>query len=39
MTALENVIKRYQDLKINLYSDMADGVISREEYKEFHAGL
>ena len=38
MTALENEIKRYQDLKINLYSDMADGVISREEYKEFHAG-
>ena len=33
-----NEIKRYQDLKINLYSDMADGVISREEYKEFHAG-
>lgn len=28
MTALENEIKRYQDLKINLYSDMADGVIS-----------
>lgn len=38
MTALENEIKRYQDLKINLYSDMADGVISREEYREFHAG-
>lgn len=38
MTALENEIQRYQDLKINLYSDMADGIISREEYKEFHAG-
>jgi DNA invertase Pin-like site-specific DNA recombinase len=38
LTALENEIKRYQDLKINLYSDMADGVISREEYREFHAG-
>ena len=24
-------------MKVNLYSDMADGVISREEYREFHA--
>lgn len=35
---LETEIQRYQDLKVNLYSDMADGVISREEYREFHAG-
>lgn len=35
---LETEIRRYQDLKVNLYSDMADGVISREEYREFHAG-
>lgn len=38
ISALESEIKRYQDLKINLYSDMADGIINREEYKEFHAG-
>ena len=38
VAALENEITRYQDLKVNLYSDMAEGVISREEYREFHAG-
>lgn len=38
ITSIEEEIQRYQDLKINLYSDMADGIISREEYKEFHAG-
>ena len=38
VTALESEISRYRDLKVNLYSDMADGIISREEYKEFHAG-
>ena len=37
VAALESEITRYQDLKVNLYSDMADGVISREEYREFHA--
>ena len=26
------------DLKLNLYSDMADGIISKEEYTEFRAG-
>lgn len=25
-------------MKLNLYSDMADGVISKEEYMEFRAG-
>lgn len=35
---LEEEIKRFQDLKLNLYGDMADGVISREEYMEFRAG-
>ena len=35
---LENEIQRFKDLKLNLYSDLADGVISREEYKEFGAG-
>lgn len=38
MAKLENEIQRYRDLKLNLYSDMADGIISREEYKEFGAG-
>lgn len=38
ITSLEGEIQRYQDLKVNLYSDMADGIISREEYREFHAG-
>ena len=38
VTALESEIARYQDLKVNLYSGMADGIISREEYHEFHAG-
>lgn len=38
ITSLEAEVQRYQDLKVNLYSDMAEGVISREEYKEFHAG-
>jgi DNA invertase Pin-like site-specific DNA recombinase len=35
---LESEIKKYQDLKLNLYSDMADGIISKEEYVEFRAG-
>ena len=35
---LEDEIKRYQDLKLNLYSDMADGMISKEEYLEFRSG-
>ena len=38
LTRLEDVIKRYQDLKLNLYSDMADGMISKEEYLEFRSG-
>ena len=37
VATLESEITRYQDLKVNLYSDMADDVISREEYREFHA--
>lgn len=35
---LESEIQRFRDLKLNLYSDMADGIITREEYKEFGAG-
>lgn len=35
---LDAEIKRYQDLKLGLYSDMADGIISKEEYLEFRAG-
>ena len=35
---LEAEIQRYQDLKLGLYSDMADGIISKEEYLEFRAG-
>lgn len=31
-------VQRYQDLKLNLYSDMAGGVISKEEYMEFRSG-
>lgn len=38
LTRLEDEIKRYQDLKLNLYSDMADGMISKEEYLEFRGG-
>lgn len=38
MAKLEEEIKRFQDLKLNLYSDMADGVISKEEYLEFRTG-
>ena len=35
---LNREIRKYQDLKLNLYSDMADGIISKEEYTEFRAG-
>ena len=38
MAKLNEEIQRFQDLKLNLYSDMADGVISKEEYMEFRAG-
>ena len=38
LTKLNEDIQRFQDLKLNLYSDMADGVISKEEYMEFRAG-
>ena len=37
VVSLESEITRYQDLKVNLYFDIVDGVISREEYREFHA--
>lgn len=35
---LENEIQRFKDLKLNLYSDLSDGVITREEYTEFSEG-
>lgn len=38
LSKLEAEIQRYQDLKLNLYSDMADGIISKEEYLEFRTG-
>lgn len=38
LVKLNEEIQRFQDLKLNLYSDMADGVISKEEYLEFRAG-
>lgn len=38
LTKLEEEIKRFQDLKLNLYSDMSDGIISKEEYLEFRSG-
>ena len=38
LTRLNAEIQRFQDLKLNLYSDMADGIISKEEYLEFRAG-
>lgn len=38
ITKLENEIQRFKNLKLNLYEDMADGVISREEYAEFSEG-
>ena len=37
LVKLNEEIQRFQDLKLNLYSDMADGVISKEEYLEFRA--
>ena len=38
ITKLESEIQRFKDLKLNLYGDMADGVITREEYAEFSDG-
>ncbi|MDO4649601.1 MAG: recombinase family protein [Eubacteriales bacterium] len=38
ITKRKEELQRYQDLKLNLYSDMADGIISKEEYLEFRAG-
>lgn len=38
ITKRKEELQRYQDLKLNLYSDMADGIISKEEYLEFKAG-
>ncbi len=38
LTKLNEEIERYQDLKLNLYGDMSDGVISKEEYLEFRSG-
>ncbi len=38
ITKLNAEIERYKNLKLNLYSDMADGIISKEEYLEFRAG-
>lgn len=38
VTRLEDEIKRFQDLKLNLYSDMSDGILSKEEYLEFREG-
>jgi hypothetical protein len=35
---LNEEIERFQELKLNLYSDMSDGIISREEYLEFRTG-
>ena len=34
----QDELTRYQDLKLNLYSNMADGIISKEEYLEFRTG-
>lgn len=31
-------LERFQELKLNLYSNMSDGIISKEEYFEFRAG-
>lgn len=38
ITRLEAEIQRYQDLKLRLYGDMADGMISNAEYRELRAG-
>lgn len=38
LTKLNDEIQRFQELKLNLYSDMSDGIISKEEYLEFRAG-
>ncbi len=38
ITKLNAEMDRYKNLKLNLYSDMSDGIISKEEYLEFRAG-
>lgn len=38
LTKRKEELQRYQDMKLNLYSDMAGGIISKEEYLEFRAG-
>ncbi len=38
ITRLEAEVQRYQDLKLRLYGDMADGMISSAEYRELRAG-
>lgn len=38
LTKLEEEIKRFQNLKLNLYGDISDGIISKEEYLAFHSG-
>ena len=38
ISKIESEIQRFRDLKLNLYGDMADGVITKEEYTEFNEG-
>lgn len=38
LTRQNEEIQRYQRLKLKLFADMADGIISKEEYQEFSAG-
>lgn len=36
LTALHGEVERYKDLKVRLYQDMLDHVVSREEYHEYN---
>lgn len=38
LTKLNEEIEHFHDLKLNLYSDMADGILNKEEYLEFRDG-
>lgn len=36
LIALHDEVERYKDLKVHLYQDMLDNVVSREEYHEYN---
>lgn len=38
LEALNSEITRYNELRLRLYGDLADGILTKEEYVEFRAG-